>query len=69
MGRDNRDLQKNKLKREAAVMEFQDQNKIIKDSREKNKVRKRKKEKYRKICRKGRQETGRQKIQKRRKRE
>ena len=39
-------------------MEFQDSSKIIKDSRKKNKVRKRKKEKYREINRKGRQETG-----------
>ena len=69
MSRDNRDLQRNKQKREAAVMEFQDSSKIIKDSRKKNKVRKRKKEKYREINRKGRQETGRQKIQKRRERE
>ena len=40
-------------------MKFQDSSKIIKDSRKKNKVRKRKKEKYREINRKGRQETGR----------
>ena len=40
MGRDNRDLQKNKKKRELAVIKVQDQNRIIIESRKKNKIRK-----------------------------
>ena len=37
-GRDNRDLQKNKKKRELAIIKVQDQNNVIKESRKKNKI-------------------------------
>ena len=58
---------KNKKKRELAEINIQDQNKIIKESRKMNKIRKTKeKEKCKKASRKGRQKTERQKTQKRR---
>ena len=37
--KDNRDLYKNKKKKEVAIIQVQDQNKIIKERRKKNKVR------------------------------
>ena len=57
---------KNKKKRELAVIKFQDQNKIIKESRKKNKIRKtKKKEKCRKISRKKKEsQEGKQKTKK-----
>ena len=45
MGIDNRDLQKNKKKRELGVIKVQDQNNVIKDSRKKNKIVKQKRKK------------------------
>ena len=67
MGRDKSFIEKNKKKRELAVIKVQNQHKIIKESGKKSKIRKiKEKEKGRKISRKGRQETERQKIQKRR---
>ena len=45
MGRDNRDLQKNKKKRELPVIKVQDQRKIIKESEEKRKIKGKKAEK------------------------
>ena len=45
MGRDNRDLQKNKKKRELAVIKVQDQRKIIKESEKKRKIKGKKAEK------------------------
>ena len=58
---------KNKTKRELTVIKVQDLNKIIKQSRKKNKIRKTKeKKKCRKINRKGKQKIYRKKVEKKR---
>ena len=58
---------KKKTKRELTVIKVQELNKIIKQSRKKNKIRKTKeKKKCRKINRKGKQKIYRQKVEKKR---
>ena len=64
MGRETEIYRKNNKKRELAIIKVHDQNKIIKKSGKKIKMKKTKeKEKFRKISRKGRQRIERQKMQ------
>ena len=64
MGRETDIYRKNNKKRELAIIKVHDQNKIIKKSGKKIKMKKTKeKEKFRKISRKGRQRIERQKMQ------
>ena len=64
MGRETEIYRKNNKERELAIIKVHDQNKIIKKSGKKIKMKKTKeKEKFRKISRKGRQRIERQKMQ------